>query len=57
MIRNLPAYSAGDSSSILGLGRYPGGGNGYTLQYCCLENFMDGGAWQATAHGVAKSQT
>ena len=37
--------------------RIPGGGNGYPLQYCCLENPTDRGAWQATGHGVAKSQT
>ena len=35
----------------------PGEGNGNQLQYSCLENPMDGGAWQATVHGVAKSQT
>ena len=37
------------------LGRSPGEGNGYPLQYFSLENFMDGGAWQDTVHGVAKS--
>ena len=36
---------------------FPGGGNGNPLQYSCLENSMDRGAWQATVHGVAKSQT
>ena len=51
------AYSAGDPGSIPGLGRSPGEGNGNPLQYSCLENLMDGGAWQATAHGVAKSRT
>ena len=40
-----------------GLGRHPGGGNGNLLQYSCLENLMDRGAWQATVHGVAKSRT
>ena len=35
----------------------PGEGNGYLLQYSCLENYMDRGSWRATAHGVAKSQT
>ena len=40
-----------------GLGRPPGEGNGSPLQYACLENPMDGGAWQATVHGVAKSWT
>ena len=44
-------------SLILGLGRSPGGGNGNLLQYSCLENPMDRGAWQTTVHGVAKSQT
>ena len=43
--------------SIPGLGRSPGGGNGNPLQYSCLENPMDGGAWRATVHGVAKSRT
>ena len=38
-------------------GEYPGEGNGNPLQYSCLENPMDGGAWWATVHGVAKSQT
>ena len=51
------AYNAGDLGLIPGLGRFPGEGNGNPLQYSCLENPMDGGAWQATAHGVAKSQT
>ena len=45
-----------DPGSIPGLGRSPGEGNGSPLQYSCLENPMDGGAWQATVHGVAKSQ-
>ena len=49
--------SAGDPSSIPGLGRAPGEGNGSPLQYSCLENALDGGAWQATVHGVAKSRT
>ena len=42
---------------MLGSGRSPGEGNGYPLQYSCLENSMDRGAWRATLHGVAKSQT
>ena len=46
---------AGDQGSISGLGRSPGEGNGYPLQYSCLENSMDRGAWWATVHGVAKS--
>ena len=41
----------------LGLGRSSGEGNGYPLQYFSLENSMDRGAWQATVHGVTKSQT
>ena len=41
----------------LGLGRIPGGGHGNPLQYSCLENPMDGGAWWATVHRVAKSWT
>ena len=51
------ACSAGDPGSIPGLGRSPGEGNGNPLQYPCLENPMDGGAWQAAVHGVTKSQT
>ena len=51
------AYNVGDPGSILGLGRSPGEGNGNPLQYSCLENCMDGGAWWATVHGVAKSRT
>ena len=42
---------------IPGLGRPPGEGAGYPLQYSCLENFMDRGAWQTTIHGVPKSWT
>ena len=51
------ARNAGDLGSIPGLGRSPGGGNGNPLQYSCLENPMDGGAWWATVHGVSKSQS
>jgi len=51
------AYNSGDSGLIPGLGRSPGEGNGNPLQYSCLENPMDGGAWQATVLGVAKSRT
>ena len=51
------ACSAGDLGSIPGLGRSPGEGNGYLLQYSCLKNSMVRGAWQATVHGVAKSWT
>ena len=50
------AYNAGDQGSIPGSGRSPGEGNGNPLQYSCLENPMDGGGWQATVHGIAKSQ-
>ena len=51
------ACNARNLGSIPGLERYPGEENGNTLQYSCLENSMDRGAWWATAHGVAKSQT
>ena len=51
------ACNAGDSGSVLGLGRSPGEGNGKTLQYSCLENSMDRGAWQATVHEVAEWHT
>ena len=51
------ACSVGDLGSIIGLERSPGGGNGNPLQYSCLENPMEKGAWQATVQGVAKSQT
>ena len=51
------ASNVGDQGSIPGLGRSPGEGNGNPLQYSCLENPMDGGAWLATVHGVAKSRT
>ena len=51
------ACNAGDLGSIPGLGRSPGEGNGNPLQYSCLENPMDGGAWWATVHGVTKSWT
>ena len=49
--------NAGDMGLIPGSGRYPGEGNGYPLQYSCLENSMDRGAWRATIHGVANSRT
>ena len=53
---NLPANSgdSGDAGSIFGSGRSPAEGNGYSLQYSCLEDPMDRGAWQATVHGVTK---
>ena len=51
MVKNPPA-NAGDVGSIPGLGRSPGGGHGNPLQYSCLENPMNRGAWQATVQGV-----
>ena len=51
------ACNTGDLGSIPGSGRSPGEGNGYPLQYSYMENPMDRGAWWATVHGVAKSQT
>ena len=59
MIKN-PSADAGDARdacSILELGRSPGVGNGIPLQYSCLDNSIDRGAWQATVHGVTKSRT
>ena len=53
VVKNLPA-NAGDAGSIPGLGRSPGVGNGNPLQYSCLENPMDRGAWQAAVHRVTK---
>ena len=49
--------NAGDPSLILRSGRFPGEGNGYPVQYSCLENSMDREAWQATIYGIAKSWT
>ena len=59
MVKNLPANErdAGDASSIPGSGRSPGVGNGNPLQYSCLENPVDGGAWWDIVYGVAKSRT
>ena len=51
------AYNVGDLDSIPGSGRCPGEGNGNPLQYSCLENPMDEGAWWAKVHGVTKSWT
>ena len=48
------ACNAGDLGSIPGLGRSPGGGNGYPFQYSCLENSMDRGAWWAAVHGAQR---
>ena len=56
LVKNPPAMQ-GDLGSIPRLGRSPGEGNGNPLQCSCLENCMGGGAWWATVHGVAKSQT
>ena len=60
LVVNNPPFNAGDlrnMGSIPGSGRYAGEGNGYPLQYSCLENPMDRGAWWATVHGFTKSQT
>ena len=58
-VKNLPdnAGDAGDMGSIPGSGRSPGEGNGYPLQYSCLKNSIERGAWWATVHGITKSQT
>ena len=53
VVKNLPA-NAGDAGLILGLGRFPGEGNGNPPQYYCLENLMDRGAWQAAVYGNLK---
>ena len=55
--RKESACNAGDPRLISGLGRFPGEGNGYPLQYSRLENPMDRGAWRATVHGVTNSWT
>ena len=56
MVNYLPVNigEAGDAVLILGSGRSPGEGNGNSLQYSCLENPLDRGAWQTTVHGVAR---
>ena len=51
------ADNVGDPGSILGLGRFSGEGKRNPLQYTCLKNPMDRGAWWATVHGAAKSRT
>ena len=59
MVKNLPA-NAGDTEdmgSIPGLERFPGEGSGHPLQYSCLENSMDRGAWWTTVHGITESDT
>jgi len=53
MVKNLPA-NAGDTGSIPGSGRSPGGGHGNPVQYSCLENPMDREAWWSTIHGVTR---
>ena len=59
MVENQPAHAedARDVGSVPGLGRSPGGGDDNPLQYSCLENSLDRGAWWATVHGIAKSRT
>ena len=56
VVKYLPAKAGntGNTGSVPGLGRSPGEGNGNPLQYSCLGNLMDRGAWQATVHGVAE---
>ena len=58
MVKNPPANAgaAGDTGPIPGSKRSPGGGHGNPVQYSCLENPRDRGAWQATVHRIAKSQ-
>ena len=53
----MSAYNVGDLGSILGSGRSPGEGIGNPLQYSCLENPVDGGAWWAAVHRVTQSRT
>ena len=57
VVKNLPAGDLRDAGSVLGSGRSPREGHGNLLQYSCLENSMDRGAWWATVHGVAKNWT
>ena len=59
VVKNLPANAGDlrDAGSIPGSERSPGGGHGHPLQYSCLENPMDRGAWQATFYRVAKTWT
>ena len=56
VVKNL-LTNAGDTGSIPVSGRSPGGGNGNPLQYSCLENSMDRGAWQTLVHGVTKKES
>ena len=57
VVKNPPVNAGGtrDAGSIPGLGRFHGGGNGNPLQYSCLENSMDSGAWRATVHEITES--
>ena len=59
VIKKLPANAryAGDTGSVPGVGKAPGGGHRNPLQYSCLEKPMDRGAWRATVHGVTESDT
>ena len=59
MVKNPPAKAgdARDSCSVPEWGRYPGGGSGNPLQYSCLENSVDRGAWWVAVHGVSVSET
>ena len=59
VVKNLPAKAEDtrDAGSVSGSGKSPGVGTGNPLQYSCLENSTDRGVWEATAHGVTKSQT
>ena len=59
VVKNMPANAGGtgNGGSVPGSGRYPGEGNGKPLQYSCLENPMDRGAWRSTVHGVSESDT
>ena len=54
LVSKKSACNAGDLGSIPGSRRSPGVGNGNPLQYSCLEDLMDGGAWRATVHGIAR---
>ena len=56
LVKNLPG-NTGDLGSISGSGRFLGEGNGNPLQYSCMGNPMDRGAWQTTVHGIAESDT
>ena len=55
MVNNMPVNAEATRNVVPGWGRSPGGGHGNLLQFSCLENPMDRGAWQATAHRLAKN--